>query len=689
MLETIQNIQPKYYFQRGMSRELWQEIIELKENFIRRNEDPRKSNLIRKEIAESWVRSRQLGVYPESALIVDYLSEDEFARIREKDLLLIEIASPLIDNFMELATSTGYALQLFNREGIHIAGTRINTVEVPENCIVRNVSTTAHSLAIIHKKPFQLVGPENYLNVLQNVISSAAPILDEKGEVLGALALIQDMGEDPWSINSNSLFAHSLGWVSSLAIAIAGQITLRKSYEKLSKANETLEATFELFDEGVVAIEPNGTIVCTNRVGRSILNLDNGSKKQRNIKEFLTGRSTLLENLTTKNKIDYLEENIRVRQEETPYLISIRPVNKQNTRTPDVAVLRFHRPDKINSLITKRSGASAKYTFSDIIGKSEVIKRTKNLAKRFAATEENILLLGESGTGKEVFVQAIHNYSRPNSPFIALNCAAMPRNLIESELFGYESGTFTGADKSGRPGKIELANGGTLFLDEIGDMPYELQSVILRVLQDKQVLRLGGRRYKKVDFRLIAATNQDLRKLIAEKLFREDLYFRLSVLSIEIPPLRERRSDIMHLANYFLESYAERMGCAVPRISLAAQEIIENYDWPGNVRQLENVMIYAFNMAEDNIIDIQHLPKGIRQRENFAYALREEDVNVTKKKATKGLSAMKNVEKSIIENALIESDFRVAKAAKLLGVSKTTVYRKAKKYNIDLKQEDI
>ncbi|NLP43924.1 MAG: sigma 54-interacting transcriptional regulator, partial [Peptococcaceae bacterium] len=245
---------------------------------------------------------------------------------------------------------------------------------------------------------------------------------------------------------------------------------------------------------------------------------------------------------------------------ETPYLISIRPVNKQNTRTPDVAVLRFHRPDKINSLITKRSGASAKYTFSDIIGKSEVIKRTKNLAKRFAATEENILLLGESGTGKEVFVQAIHNYSRPNSPFIALNCAAMPRNLIESELFGYESGTFTGADKSGRPGKIELANGGTLFLDEIGDMPYELQSVILRVLQDKQVLRLGGRRYKKVDFRLIAATNQDLRKLIAEKLFREDLYFRLSVLSIEIPPLRERRSDIMHLANYFLESYAERMG---------------------------------------------------------------------------------------------------------------------------------
>ncbi len=226
------------------------------------------------------------------------------------------------------------------------------------------------------------------------------------------------------------------------------------------------------------------------------------------------------------------------------------------------------------------------------MGESHVFKRTVTLAERFAKSPENILLIGESGTGKELFAQAIHNVYCPQGPFMAVNCAAMPRELIESELFGYEGGSFTGAERAGRPGKIELAHGGTLFLDEIGDMPLELQAVLLRTLEDKQVMRVGGSRYKKVDFRLIAATNKSLLTMVRENQFREDLYFRISVLAIDIPPLRERNDDISLLSNFFVENYCRKMGWNIPEITPLAQSRINSYGWPGNVRQLQNAMIY-------------------------------------------------------------------------------------------------
>jgi PAS modulated sigma54 specific transcriptional regulator, Fis family len=326
-------------------------------------------------------------------------------------------------------------------------------------------------------------------------------------------------------------------------------------------------------------------------------------------------------------------------------------------------------------MVKNKIGTPAIYTFDNLIGESKEFKQAITIGQRFAKSAENILLCGESGTGKELFAQAIHNSYRPWGPFIAVNCAAVPKNLIESELFGYEAGSFTGADRGGKVGKIELANGGTLFLDEIGDMPLEIQAVLLRVLEDKQVMRIGGQCNHKVDFKVIAATNKNLFKLMKEILFREDLYFRLSVLSINLPSLRERGKDKEILSNYFVKKYCAKLGREAMQISPAALKKINDYDWPGNIRQLENAMIYAVQISSGEVIKLEDLPEYILldNPEQF-----EEAINPEKRPLS-----FKESEKLLIENAIVKAKYDVAVAATMLNISKSTVYRKLKEYNIE------
>jgi len=683
--------------QEMFSKEYWEGIARCKEQFVKKDINPLGNPFIRKEVAESWIRSKKYGVCPWSTYENFRLTEEELKQAREQNKQLIQVAQPLINNYLEMASKYGHSLELFDPSGVFLLGIHVNLSVEPVLAVVFNESTTgttSHSLATYLKKPVQLIGPENYLDVWRNYICSAAPILNEENEVLGTLALIQDLGDRPWEKDPVKLHAHSLGWVSSLAVAIENQLKLQNSYDSLRevnknlrKATETLKITLEFIDEGVVTIDPDGTIIRSNTEGSKIFNLNYEEIKGRKITDFLSPKSNLLSLVSNKKPVDFMEEYIVVGQEEKPYFVSVKPVKKQDSDELDCAVLRFNHSDKINALVTSRSGAVAKFSFDDIIGKSESMLKAKSLARRFAKSLDNVLLLGESGTGKELFAQAIHNSSRPGGPFIAVNCAAMPRNLIESELFGYESGAFTGAEKHGRPGKIELANGGTLFLDEIGDMPFELQAVILRVLQDKMVMRLGGKNYRQVNFRLITATNQNLQHLIQEKKFREDLYFRLSVLNIEIPPLRHRGYDIAILAEYFIKNYAGKMGLPVPVISDEAKEKILQYNWPGNVRQLENAIIYAVNLAEDGVIELHHLPKELLEKPEIPPSAGRDAVPalsyVPSDNKVEDLFSMEESEKMAIQKAMNRAGNNVAIASKLLGISKTTLYRKLKKHNID------
>lgn len=324
----------------------------------------------------------------------------------------------------------------------------------------------------------------------------------------------------------------------------------------------------------------------------------------------------------------------------------------------------------------------ATLTFKDIIGQSEKIIQTIQLAKRTALKDVSVLLLGESGSGKEVFAQAIHNNSlRNQNVFVSLNCPCLPQQLVESELFGYEGGSFSGATKGGKLGLYEIADGGTLFLDEIGDLDLSLQAKLLRVLETGQFLRVGGTQPIAADVRIIAATHQNLEKLIEEGKFREDLYYRLCVIPIEIPPLRERPEDITILANYFLEKV---VGSQEVKFDPQTIELFQKYSWPGNVRELKNTITAMVNFADSNILLPDHLPPRFFNKGAPSPRSSSDNKELNSKKLTSE-SNLHEVEMIMIQEKLKVYGKTVAakkKIAQEMGISLATLYNKIRAYNL-------
>jgi two-component system response regulator HydG len=316
-----------------------------------------------------------------------------------------------------------------------------------------------------------------------------------------------------------------------------------------------------------------------------------------------------------------------------------------------------------------REQLEVEYHFSNIIGKSPIMRELVTKVEQAAPSTANVLILGESGTGKEVFANAIHAASpRAGKPLIKVSCAALPDPLLESELFGYEKGAFTGAANR-KPGRFELADGGTLFLDEIGEMPKHLQVKLLRVLQDGEFERLGGTKTIRVDIRLIAATNKDLAREVEAVNFREDLFYRLNVITLKLPPLRERREDIPLLVDYFLKKYSEKNGKSIRGISREAMNTLEVYDWPGNVRELENAIEQAVVLAQSDIIGLVDLPASVHQRETANHS------SIVIPLGT----PLGEIQRRVISETLKMTSGDKELAAKLLGISSRTIYRKLEK----------
>lgn len=326
-------------------------------------------------------------------------------------------------------------------------------------------------------------------------------------------------------------------------------------------------------------------------------------------------------------------------------------------------------------MVEEYHSGTGKYYFSNIVGDNTAIMGQKELASRAARTISTVLITGESGTGKEIFAHSIHNMSpRRKGPFIKVNCAAVPETLLESELFGYAEGAFTGARKEGKPGKFELANHGTIFLDEIGDMSLAMQAKLLRVLQEKEVERVGGIHTTQVNVRVIAASNQDLLKLVEESKFREDLYYRLNVIILNLPPLRERQDDIPLIANALLQRLNQQLGTRIVHISNEAMDCFLHYNWPGNIRELENTLERAMNFCDGNTIDIEHIPEPIvgfsRSRHSILPAGTLEHV-------------LQEREKEVILSTLRTFGGNKTKAARALNIHRSALYRKMNKYQID------
>lgn len=311
-------------------------------------------------------------------------------------------------------------------------------------------------------------------------------------------------------------------------------------------------------------------------------------------------------------------------------------------------------------------GHVARFSFEDILGSSAIIKKMIETAKNFAETESNVLILGETGTGKEVFAQSIHNYSeRAQGPFVAVNCAALPAQLLESELFGYVAGAFTGAHKAGKPGLFEVAHGGTIFLDEIAEMDYINQGRLLRVLQEKAVVRLGSDKVIPVDVRIIAATNKDLKTMVYDKKFRDDLYFRLNVLRLPLPALRDRSKDIGEYVRYFVGKHTAQKKRKLV-ISQSAIDCLSKYPWPGNIRELQNTIERAVAVSKSETLD-----------ESVFQDICEDENTLTKQE-----DPVEPEEVPIIRDALREANGHLREAANLLGIDRTTLWRKMKKFGI-------
>jgi PAS domain S-box-containing protein len=322
-------------------------------------------------------------------------------------------------------------------------------------------------------------------------------------------------------------------------------------------------------------------------------------------------------------------------------------------------------------------GLYAQYRFSDIDGNSPQIRETKRIAQEYAKTDATVLISGASGTGKELFAQSIHNASkRQTKPFIAVNCGAIPANLMESELFGYAEGAFTGAMRKGKPGLFELAHGGTIFLDEISEMDKLAQTTLLRVIQERRIMRVGGDRYLPIDVRIIAATNRPLSQMVADGLLREDLYYRLNVLPLDVPPLKDRQGDALFIARKFLDYYNKMFGKQLV-FSKEAEDFIETYDWPGNIRQLRNYVERLVVITKGNIIRLDTAA----------------DIGAPPFNSTAADSSCKPIhldttnEKNTIVSVLAQTGYNQKEAAKKLGIDRTTLYRKMRTYNITIKKQ--
>lgn len=326
----------------------------------------------------------------------------------------------------------------------------------------------------------------------------------------------------------------------------------------------------------------------------------------------------------------------------------------------------------------------SKYTFDDILCQSPAGKKCKAQAKSYAITDLPVLVTGESGVGKELFAHSIHNFSkRSNKPFISLNCAAIPESLIESELFGYEGGSFTGANKSGKLGKFEMANGGTIFLDEIGDLPLNMQAKLLRALQEHQIEKIGSNKFISTDVRIIAATNCDLEEKVSRKEFRADLFYRLNVLNLNVPPLREREDDIPLLIHHFATSFYQRSGIfkAFPKDII---DILIKYQWPGNIRELRNIVERLAVISPDNEVSKDVIPSYILEQSYKSTAKLYSSSLYTAKSTLNNI--LEELETQIIMDTLKACNYNKSQAADTLGIPRMTLYRKLKKMDLEIEK---
>lgn len=617
-------------------------------------------------IASSWMRSRDFHVNMTKPLRAPILSRPELHSLQAANQTLIDIAKPIMKKMHSLVGETKNLISLHNPDGymLYSCGDEYYAEMETESSFSlgvcwqeRYIGTNGITLAVLEDSPVQVYGAEHYCAAQHDGTCSAAPIHDRDGKIIGVL----NMAGKDWSGT-----LHTLGLVALASFSIENQLTLLHSYRLVDTAISSIS-------EGIVVVDRELCIQRINLGGEQILRAKKESLLGHSISTWFGSRHEELQLRLQKEiaPFSFAEEELIVGEHHISCNISIFPIVVE--QHPEGAVLLLRRSRSINALANQVMGNQARYAFDSIITQAPRILRTIQTMESIAATNCTVLLEGESGTGKELFAHAIHSASnRKNGPFIAVNCASLPHSLVESELFGYEKGAFTGALGQGNPGKFELADGGTVFLDEIGELPLEIQSKLLRVLDTHRIFRIGGKTEKHLDIRVIAATNRDLQREVRNFNFREDLYYRINVLSFHIVPLRERVGDVPVLANYFIDEINRRGERNSKIISPECMRILEQHTWPGNVRELQNVILRAYYCSgKSEAILPEHLPDDLLH-----------PLSNTQEQQLKQYFGEDSAQKEKIERVLAQCNGDTKRACQQLGVSRATLYRYLSYYNL-------
>jgi sigma-54 dependent transcriptional regulator, acetoin dehydrogenase operon transcriptional activator AcoR len=453
----------------------------------------------------------------------------------------------------------------------------------------------------------------------------------------------------------------------------------------LLHAETILNTLLDMVSEAITIVDTDGTVLHWNKAAEQLYDIPAAKIVGKNISDF-SWNSLMISRMLEEGQP--IQEAYHEPRPGVYVLVNTSPIFRNGTMIgaisceQDVTKLvrlgneLFSTTSQLHTLEEKISQlASAPDPFHRIKGNGPAILQAVQVARRVAPTDATVLITGESGVGKELFAHAIHHGSqRAKHPFVAINCGAIPASLFESELFGYQGGAFTGADRTGKAGKLELAHKGTLFLDEIGELPLDMQVKLLRVLQEKQFYRVGGTEPVKVDIRIIAATNRNLEERVNAGAFREDLFYRLNVVSIEVPPLRDRIEDIPELIQLFAREIAVQYGKPNPEFSPEVLVTLMNYNWPGNIRELRNIIERLVILTEDGPISREHLPTAVQVPRLYAEAPLPPTL-------PSGMGEEIS-EYHAIQNALRTTYGNKAAAAKLLGISRGTLYNKMKKYGL-------
>ncbi len=616
------------------------------------------TEVIRPELADSWVKVFQRN-------LLDYtpklLNEEEIITKRLKNRNLIEKSIPVMKDINEVLSgiSESYVVALFDEEGdiIELMEQGNDRIKLGHRCHEMNGTISALGIAIRTGQLAETIGLENLHEHAHNWHEVGSAIFNYNRSIAGFLAVVNLSG--------------TLPAIKSMVSLGTRLIEAELVKEQISDYNAPI--LLNIISQIAVGVDEEGKIITANRkfTDQAGVNLRDAIGKPAS--DFISGNSRLENLILPSGDTDELKNVIiksRVQSDDGTtsgiYTVIRRIVMDDKNRPVSLLIFEDDASPAKKSPIRDRQLSFSAITFDQIVGESEEFLKVKNAALRVAKSSFNILIEGESGPGKELIAQAIHMESGATG--------------LQSELFGYEEGSFTGAQKGGKPGKFELADGGTLFLDEIGEMPKDMQVSLLRFLQDKIIVRIGGSRFKRVDVRIIAATNRNLADEVASGNFREDLYYRINVIQLTLPPLRERRSDIPLLAEHMLRIIWKQFETERKHLSQEVVDMLTTYNWPGNVRELKNVIERAFVFSEGETITPDCLPSSIRSfssGECITIPSLSDNADTSKPGGN-----LKSSEKALITECLKKNHFNISRAAQELGIARNTLYKKMEDFGI-------